>query len=97
MYACAAANVRGGDCETPFDGCTFPPEQLGTMLCSEWSAHCYGDCPINAAAVDDDAGWLRDDVGAAARACLQLSECSQRELCLEVWQEVAFPAIGLDP
>jgi hypothetical protein len=93
MYLCAASKVRDGDCETPFVGCRFPAEQLGTTLCNEFSAHCYGDCPLNAAEVDDDAGWLRDDVRSAASACLGLSECSHRQLCLEAWQGVAFPQL----
>jgi len=94
MYTCAADNIIGGDCETYFDGCTFPPDQLGTTLCTQFAADCDETCPLTTAEVDDDAGWLRDDVRAAGNACLGLSGCYRKEQCLEAWQRAAFPAIG---
>lgn len=91
MYSCAAEKVAQGDCDSFDSGCSFPPEELGTTLCAEAFAEC-GTCPLDVALVDAEAGWLRDDVRAAASACLDLADCYERMLCLEAWQDAAFPA-----
>jgi len=90
MYACAADKVSGGDCDAYTAGCTFPPEQFGTVLCSKVLTACDG-CPLDVAFADHNAGWLRDDVRAAASACLELFGCFEKLNCLEAWQYAAFP------
>lgn len=88
LYDCAIARGCSGDSS---ESCSAPTTTLGDEVCDAMAATC-GDTvcsPETRAALNENGGWLRDDVTAAAKACAAQSSCGDAQDCFRAWVEAA--------